>query len=127
MRWCARPRDSRFRCAKRHPPTQGSRAVKTTKGLLLGLALLCSRVAGAYTAPPTAPASSANGNYSVSWTAQCSSGCISQWLEEKVGSGNFVSVSSSSPAVYSGKPAGQYTYRLARLLGSYVPPYYMVP
>lgn len=101
--------------------------MKTTKGLLLGLALLCSRIAGAYTSPPTAPASSVNGSYSVSWAAQCSSGCFSQWLEEKVGSGSFVSVSASSPAVYSGRPAGQYTYRLARLLGSYVPPYYMVP
>ena len=101
--------------------------MKTSKGLLLGLALLCSRVASAYTTPPTAPASSANGSYSVSWAAECSSGCFSQWLEEKVGSGNFVSVSSISPAVFSGKPAGQYTYRLARLLGSYVPPYYMVP
>ena len=101
--------------------------MNTAKGLLLGLALLGSRIAGAYTSPPTVPASSASGSYSVSWTAQCASGCFSQWLEEKVGSGSFVSVSSSSPAVFSGKPAGQYTYRLARLLGSYVPPYYMVP
>jgi hypothetical protein len=101
--------------------------VKGYKGLLLGLALLCSRVAGAYTSPPVAPASSANGSYSVSWTAQCGSGCFTQWLEEKIGSGSFVYVGASSPATFGGKPAGQYTYRVARLLGSYVPPYYMVP
>ncbi|MEO8467332.1 MAG: hypothetical protein ABI640_18560 [Gammaproteobacteria bacterium] len=101
--------------------------MKTSKGILLGLALLCSRFAGAYTPPPTAPASSANGSYSVSWIVQCGSGCFSQWLEEKVGTGGFVSVGGSSPLMYSAKPAGQYTYRIARVLGSYVPPYYMVP
>jgi len=97
---------------------------QATRGILLCLTLLCSRFASAYTAPPTAPTSSVNGSYSVSWASQCSSGCVAQWLEEKVGSGSFVAVGGGSPVVYSGKPAGQYPYRLARLMSSYSPPYY---
>jgi len=93
-------------------------------GVSLCLAVLCSRFASAYAPAPTAPTASANGSYSVSWTAQCASGCLAQWLEEKVGAGGFVAVTSVSPAVYSGKPAGQYTYRLARLIGDYAFAYY---
>ncbi len=93
-------------------------------GFSLGLALLCSRFASAYTPPPTAPTASVNGSYSVSWAAQCASGCLVQWLEEEIGTAGFVSVSGGSPVVYSGKSAGQYTYRLARLMSSYWAPYY---
>jgi hypothetical protein len=93
------------------------------RGLSLLLAL-CSRFASAYTAPPAAPASSATGSYSVSWSAQCTGDCFSLWLEERVGSGSFVWVGSGSPKTFSGKPAGQYSYRLARMVSSYAMPYY---
>jgi len=52
-------------------------------GLSLGLALLCSRFASAYTPPPIAPTWSANGSYSVSWSVQCTNGCVAQWLEAR--------------------------------------------
>jgi hypothetical protein len=87
-------------------------------------ALLCMRFANAYTSPPTAPAWSANGSYSVSWTNQCTNNCTSMWLEEKNASGVFAAAYSGSPMVYSGKPAGQYVYRLARLMR--VSSYYVV-
>jgi hypothetical protein len=93
------------------------------RGLSLLLAL-CSRFASAYTAPPTAPASNTTGSYSVSWSAQCAGDCLALWLEERVGSGAFVSVAGGSPKAFSGKPAGQYSYRLARLVSSYYLPYY---
>ena len=89
------------------------------------VALACSRFASAYTPPPVAPAASADGGYSVSWLASCSSDCLAAWLEEKVGSGAFAYVGGVSPTVFSGKPAGQYTYRVGRLLGNYYATYYM--
>jgi hypothetical protein len=46
------------------------------------------------------------------------------WLEERVGSGGFAAVSGGSPVVFNGKPAGQYAYRLAQLVGGYPYPYY---
>jgi hypothetical protein len=92
--------------------------------VVLAAGLACARLADAYTAPPTAPASSADGNYSVSWTSQCASDCVSQWLEEKVGGGAFTSVGYTSPTTYSGKPAGQYAYRLGRMVVTYYDPYY---
>jgi hypothetical protein len=95
-------------------------------GVSLCLTLLCSRFASAYTAPPAAPPSSVDGSYTVSWAVQCASDCLAQWLEEKVGSGGFVAVGGGSPVAYSGKPAGQYTYRLAQLTGSYWVPYYAI-
>ena len=93
-------------------------------GLSLLLALY-SRFASAYTPPPTAPALSATGSYSVSWSLQCSSGCLALWLEERIGGGAFASVSGGSPKAFSGKPAGQYSYRLGRIVGGYPMPYYM--
>ena len=87
---------------------------------VLGLALTCARLASAYTQPPTAPASSTNGSYTVSWTNQCSSDCAYMWLEEKVGSGAFTAVTGGSPLAFTGRPAGDYTYRLARLTTSYL-------
>jgi hypothetical protein len=97
---------------------------RTFCGAVLGLGLLCARFAGAYTAPPTAPAWSANGSYSVSWSNQCGPDCAGQWLEERAGAGAFVSVGSVSPTTFSGKPAGQYGYRVGRLLVAFYDPYY---
>ncbi len=93
-------------------------------GVVLGIGLLCARFAAAYTAPPTAPTWSADGRYSVSWTNQCGSDCAGQWLEERVGAGAFASVAGVSPVTFAGKPAGQYGYRLARLLVVWYDPYF---
>ena len=95
------------------------------RGLSLLLAL-CSRFAGAYTPPPAAPAVSATGSYSVNWSMQCAGDCLAIWLEERVGSGAFAWVSSTSPTAFSGKPAGQYSYRLGRIVGDYYLQYYTV-
>ena len=92
---------------------------KYLSGTCLGAALLCARLAGAYTLPPTAPTSSATGNYSVSWTYECANNCAWQWLEEKTPAGSFAAVAGASPTVYAGKPVGQYTYRVARLMRMY--------
>ena len=92
---------------------------KVLCGISLGFALLCARFAGAYTLPPSAPAWSQNGSYSVSWTNQCTNNCTSQWLEERVPSGAFVAVSGGSPKAYTGRSVGQYAYRLARLMRVY--------
>jgi hypothetical protein len=97
---------------------------KYLSGVYLGLTLLCTRLAGAYTVPPTAPTWSANGSYSVSWTNQCTNNCASQWLEEKTAAGGFAAVGGGPPKTYVGKPAGQYTYRLARLMRVYA--YYLI-
>jgi hypothetical protein len=97
---------------------------KYLSGACLGIALLCARLAGAYTVPPTAPAWSASGSYSVSWTYQCTNNCASQWLEEKTAAGTFAAVAGGPPKAYAGKPVGQYTYRLARLMRVYA--YYVV-
>ena len=94
------------------------------RGALFGLALLCTRFANAYTSPPTAPAWSANGSYSVTWANQCTNNCTSMWLEEKGASGSFAYTGGGSPMVYAGKPVGQYGYRLARLMRVYS--YYIV-
>jgi len=106
--------------------------VKTSTSIKLGirglslLLALCSRFANAYTPPPAAPAASASGSYSVSWSMQCAGDCLALWLEERVGSGAFASVSGGSPQVFFNKPAGQYAYRVARIVGGYPLPYYMV-
>jgi len=93
-------------------------------GVSVGLALLGTRLAGAYTLPPTAPTWSASGSYTVSWTNQCTNNCTSQWLEEKTAAGGFAAVAGGSPKAYAGKPVGQYAYRLARLMRVYA--YYVV-
>ena len=88
-------------------------------GISLGFALLYARFAGAYTLPPSAPTWSQNGSYSVSWTNQCTNNCTSLWLEERLPSGTFAAVLGGSPKAYTGKPVGQYAYRLARLMRVY--------
>ncbi len=100
------------------------RLKRTLCGVSWLMALACSRFANAYAPPPSAPAASTNGSYSVTWSGQCSSDCLAAWLEERVGSGTFNYVSTVSPASFAGKPAGQYTYRVARMLGNYYVGYY---
>jgi hypothetical protein len=87
--------------------------------MALCVALAFSGLARAYTVPPTAPSWSANGSYSVSWAYQCSNNCLWQWLEERAGSGAFTMVGAVSPQSYVGKPPGQYSYRLARMMRVY--------
>ncbi len=97
------------------------RATCVRRGLAavwFGVVLSCARLANAAIPPPTAPTWSANGSYSVSWVNPCWNDCV-EWLEEKVGSGGFTALGGGSPQAFTGKPVGQYTYRLARLVFSY--------
>ncbi|HVY65083.1 MAG TPA: hypothetical protein VHH11_09710 [Gammaproteobacteria bacterium] len=93
-------------------------------GLSWIVALACVRVASAYVPPPSAPTGSASGAYAVTWSGQCSGECLAVWLEERVGSGAFNYVGTVSPTAFAGKAAGQYTYRVAQMLGNYYVGYY---
>jgi len=102
---------------------QLNNAISYRRGALLALLLIvlsASTFAQAPSGPPQppwGPAIAANGTYTINWLRQGTT----TYLQEKVGAGTWVNVSSSQyqsnggasySVTYTNKPAGEYSYRL---------------
>ena len=96
---------------------------KISCGFLLLFYSLCTFALS----PPGVSGNQATGDYTVSYNATVSYPTIFIWLQEKVGSGPWTTVSDPVPlgtVDFSNKANGVYQYRVAELADSYSYPYF---